>query len=702
MKDLLNPRSVAVIGATERPHSVGAAVMQNLLTGGFEGPIWPVSLHRPTVAGRKAYASVSQLPQCPDLAVLCTPAPTIPDLIAQLGAIGTPMAVVISATTQQPCPGGATLKETMLQAAQQHGVRILGPNSVGALVPSIGLNASFAHTTPAAGNIAVIAQSGALTTALLDWARSAGIGLSCLISLGDCVDLDFSDLLDALSEDPKTHAILLYIESVRDGDAFMAAARRVATRKPVIALKAGRNALSAQAVISHTGALAGADEVYEAALRKAGILRVNTTRELYAAAELFAHTAQICGPRLAILSNGGGPGVMAADALISAGGMLATLSPQTRAGLDSVLPPNWSHGNPVDIVGDAPIERYQSALKTLLADDSADAVLLIHAPTAIAPACQIARACLPLLSGATRPVITCWMGGFGVEEARTRCRDAGIAAFETPEEGVTAFMLSVSWNRTRDQLITRPPVRSPNAALAQVRSLIETAQVQGQTVLNEHQAKQVLAAYRIPVVETRIASDEQEAVRIATEMGFPVVMKILSPDITHKSDVGGVALDIETAAALRASAQAMLRRCQEQRPTARLRGFTIQRMVRRPDALELIAGITTDPTFGPVLLFGAGGVDVEVLNDKALAIAPLDLAEATDLIGQTRVSARLAAHRNRAGADVSALSRVLVQLAQLAVDVPEIAELDINPLLADSEGVIALDARIRLRATPPS
>ncbi|HTY93261.1 MAG TPA: acetate--CoA ligase family protein [Steroidobacteraceae bacterium] len=695
LKDLLNPRSVAVIGATDRPQSVGAAVMRNLLAGGFDGPIWPVNLRRPTVGGRTAYPRIADLPGCPDLAVVCTPAPTVPDLIGQLAAAGTRAAIVISAGMEQACPDGTTLRQAMLAAARASGLRILGPNTVGLLLPGIGLNAGFAHTAAAPGHVAFIAQSGALTTAMLDWARSAQVGFSCFASLGDCADIDFGDLLGVLGEDANTSAVLLYIESVRKAPAFMAAARAASRRVPVIAVKAGRNARSAQAAASHTGALAGADDVYEAALRQAGVVRVSTTRELYIAAEMFAHATRVAGDRLAIVSNGGGPAVMAADALVSAGGHLSQLTPATLDALNAALPANWSHANPVDIGGDAPIARYLSALQILLADDTADALLLIHAPTAIVPASDIARACVAQLRGVTRPVITCWMGSAAVEEARCLCRAAGMAAFATPEEAITAFMQAAAWQRLRSQHpVPGPP--PPAVDVAGARGILRAAQAQGQTWLGEPEAKAVLAAYAIPVVETRIAADAGEAVRLAGALGFPVALKILSPDITHKSDVGGVALDIESPSALEEAAGAMLRRCRERQPAARLRGFTVQRMVRRPRAHELITGITTDPTFGPVILFGQGGVSVEAVNDKAVALASIDRAQALELIGRTRVSAVLRSHRDRAAADVDAVAQVLLQLARLAADAPEILELDINPLLADAAGVIALDARMRI------
>src|SRR5262245_35153199 len=437
---LLAPHSVALIGASDRSGSVGEKVMRNLLAGGFDGPIWPVNLKRSHVAGRTAYATVADIPETPDLAVICTPAPTVPALIAALGVRGTRAAVVLSAGLEARGPGGVTFAAAMLNAARPHGLRILGPNCVGMLLPRIGLNASFAHTNAASGNLAFIAQSGALTTAMLDWARTTQLGFSSFISLGNGADVDFADLLDYFCQDPHTHAILLYIEAITGARKFMSAARGAARNKPVIVVKAGRRAEGAKAATSHTGALAGADDVYDAAFRRAGMLRVTTTRELFDAAETLARMKPLSGERLAIVSNGGGPAVMATDALIAAGGTLASLSSESVSKLDSVLPANWSHGNPVDIVGDAPASRYAQALDNVLADDPVDAVLLIHAPTAIVPAEEIARACIPALTTAHKSTLVCWMGGPAVEQAQRICASAGVPTYSTPEEAVGAFL----------------------------------------------------------------------------------------------------------------------------------------------------------------------------------------------------------------------------------------------------------------------
>ena len=695
---LLAPHSVALIGASDRAQSVGATVMRNLLEGGFDGPIWPVNLRHTTVAGHRAYPTVASLPETPDLAVICTPAATIPGIISALGMRGTRAAVVITAGLDAPAPGGGTLSQAMLDAAKPHTLRILGPNCVGMLLPRIGLNASFAHTQALPGNLAFIAQSGALTTAMLDWARTMRVGFSCFASLGNCADVDFGDLLDYLCHDPHTRAILLYVESITAARKFMSAARGAARNKPVIVVKAGRRAEGAKAAASHTGALAGADDVYDAAFRRAGMLRVNTTRELFDAAETLARMKPLSGERLAIVSNGGGPAVMATDALIAGGGQLATLAPQTLAKLDATLPSNWSHGNPVDIIGDALSQRYVTTLKCVLDDAGVDAALLIHAPTAIVSAADIARASVDVLSSARQPVLTCWMGGLAVQEAQSVCSAAGVPTYSTPEEAVGAFLHAVSYRRNQ-RLLMEVPSSIPDWFVPQpeaVRALIGAVLAEGRDLLTEPEAKRVLEAYCIPVVATRIATDVNEALRAASTLGYPVALKILSPDITHKSDVGGVALDIDTDAALEQAARLMLARCKEHQPAARITGFTVQSMIKRPAARELIAGITVDPTFGPVILFGQGGIEVEVADDKAIALPPLNSVLAGELISRTRVQRLLAGYRNRPPVAMRALEHALVQLAQLAVDIAEIAELDINPLLADDEGVIALDARIRV------
>ncbi|MGE5105470.1 MAG: bifunctional acetate--CoA ligase family protein/GNAT family N-acetyltransferase [Betaproteobacteria bacterium] len=697
LQGFFTPGSIAVIGASDTPSSVGETLLRNVVAAGFAGDILPVNPRHRTLAGREVYASVAELPRAPDLAVICTPPATVPQIVADLGARGTRAAVVITsglgATTAD---GSTTIKDAMLAAARPYMLRILGPNCIGVLVPGVHLNASFAHTDALAGNVAFISQSGALVTVVLDWAKSRGIGFSKFISIGDSADVDFGDLIDYLASDPQTSAILLYIESIHAARKFMSAARAAARNKPVVVVKAGRVAEGAKAAASHTGALAGADDVYDAAIRRAGMLRVLTTEELFDAVQTLARAAPVRGERLAIVTNGGGPGVMATDALVLGRGVLAPLAPRSLARLDAALPATWSHGNPVDIGGDAPVERYVEALSILLDDPQCDALLFLHSPTAIVPSAAIASAVVPVVKSASKPVFGCWLGGDAVREARSIFAHAGLPEYDTPESAVRAFLQAVEYRRNQDLLMQVPPATAPGFAQDRdaARAAVHGTLAAGGRVLSEADSKTVLRAYGIPVVETRIADDVESAVACAAALGFPVALKILSPQITHKSDVGGVALDLAAPDAVATAAVAMRERVKRARPDATLTGFTVQAMVRRPDAHELIVGVSTDAVFGPVILFGAGGTAVEVIADRAVGLPPLDAVLARDIIGRTRVAKLLAGYRDRPAADVAAIAATLMRISTLVADIPEIVELDINPLLADAKGVVALDARI--------
>jgi len=696
---LFRPASVAVIGASDRPQSLGATVMRNLLAGGYAGALFPVNPKHVSIAGMHAVPDVGSLDQAPDLAVICTPPQTIPGIIRQLGAKGGKAAVVLTAGLSAITDAdGRTLTQAMLDAAKPHLLRILGPNCVGLLVPTIGLNASFAHTGARPGKIAFVSQSGALTTALLDWTNSRGIGFSHFISLGDSADVDFGDVLDYLAGDSATTAILLYVEAITNARKFMSAARAAARNKPVIAVKSGRVAESAKAAASHTGALAGSDDVYDAAFRRAGMLRVESTFNLFVAAETLALARPLRGDRLTIMTNGGGPAVMATDALIRGGGRLAQLADETLQRLDRYLPATWSRGNPVDIVGDAPAERYVRTLQDLLADPQSDAVLLIHAPTAIVPSDAIASACVPVAQAAQRNVLSCWLGAAAVEKARHTFIEAGLPTYDTPEDAVYAFLKMAEFRRNQQSLMQIPPSAPTDfsADVGTARTIVGKALEEGREILTEVEAKDVLRTYGIPVVATRIAASPENAVQVASEMGFPVALKILSPDVTHKSDIGGVALNLESGQAVREATQAMEARLRRLRPEAHLTGFTVQPMAQRPGAQELIIGAATDATFGPVILFGHGGTAVEVIADRAVALPPLNVALAREVVSRTRISRLLTGYRDRPAADQDAICGVLIRTAQLISDIPEIVELDINPLLADARGVIALDARMRI------
>jgi len=701
---LFRPKSVAVVGASNRPHSVGSMVVRNLLRGGFDGPILPVNPREKAISGVLTYADVRSLPLPPDLAVICTPPQAIPRVIEELGAQGTKAAIVLTAgLAGTKTEDGRTIQEVMLQKAKPHLMRILGPNCVGLILPEIGLNASFAHIDAIPGQVAFVSQSGALCTSVLDWARSNDVGFSCFASLGDLADIDFGDLLDWLGGDPDTTAILLYIESIGPGGArkFMSAARAAARNKPVIAVKAGRMAEGAQAAASHTGALAGSDDVYDAALRRAGILRVYEINELFDAVETLARARRIEGDRLAIVTNGGGPGVLATDALVAGGGRLAQLAPETIAHLDKLLPSTWSRGNPVDLIGDAPGERYVGAINAVLNDPGVDGVLVMHVPAAVASATDAAKHVIDAVRDADRPVLTSWLGRDAVAESRVLLRDAGVPTYDTPYDAISAFLHMVEFRRNQQSLMQAPPSAlvdfTPNTEKAE--QIVRDALASGIAVLSEVEAKAVLDAYGVSVVETRIATTPEEAAALAGALGFPVAIKVLSPQITHKSDVGGVALNLESADAVRSTAAAMKSRAASRRPNAQITGFTVQRMARRQGVHELIVGMTTDRIFGPVILFGRGGTAVEIIDDRAVALPPLNMSLAQDLVSRTRVSRLLQGYRDRPAANIDAICTTLMKIAQLITDIPEITELDINPLFADEDGVVAVDARICLVAT---
>ncbi|QDL37330.1 bifunctional acetate--CoA ligase family protein/GNAT family N-acetyltransferase [Rhodoferax sediminis] len=704
LEALFQPTSVAVIGASDRKGSVGSLVLRNLKLGGFKGPLWPVNRQHATIDGGPAWTDVASLPQAPDLAVICTPPGTVPELIAALGRKGTRAAIVLTAGLKQPSlQGGPSLEQAMLEAARPYLLRILGPNCIGALVPGVSLNASFAPGNAQPGRVAFVTQSGALATAMLDWANSCNIGFSHFISLGDSADVDFGDVLDYLASDAQTRAILMYAESFKSARKFMSAARAAARNKPVIVVKAGRAPDGAKAAASHTGALAGSDAVVDAAIRRSGMLRVDTLESLFDAAETLSHARPWRGDRLAILTNGGGAGVLAADALQLGGGRLARLSEQTMGALDQCLPATWSHGNPIDIIGDAPVDRYRDALRVLLAAPEVDAVLFMHAPTAIVPAAEIASACLTLIGESARPVLTCWLGGSAVAAARAACTAGGIACYNTPERAVAAWLQLVDYARNQEALQQLPAAALegflPDTLAAS--SLHERALQGGREWLDGACAHALLRAYGIPVVETVQVGDVEQAVAAAAQISYPVALKIVSPQIIHKSDVGGVALALASAEEVRAAAVKMREQVARLLPQAVVLGFTVQAMAERPGAHELIVGIATDAVFGPVILLGEGGIAVELHKSHAVALPPLNANLASDMITRSGLAPLLAGYRGRPPADQKSLVDTLLKVSQMACDLPWLAELDINPLLVDERGVLAVDARVRLRPVAP-
>ncbi len=694
---LLRPATVALVGASPSPGKVGQVLARNLLEQ-FQGMVQFVNPQHREIGGRPCWPDVASLPQVPDLAVICTPAPTVPGLIRQLGERGTRAAVVVSAGFGESGTAGEALQQQLLDAARPFGLRVVGPNCIGMLSPGIGLNASFSHEPAPPGNLAFITQSGALLAAVLDWARPRGIGFSHMVSLGDMADVDFADLLDHLAGDAATHAVLLYIEGIRNSRRFMSAARAAARIKPVIVVKSGRHEAAARAAATHTGALAGADAVYDAAFRRAGMLRVPDLGALFDAADILSLQTPPAGERLAILTNGGGMGVLATDALVDSGGEPAPLSAQTLKALDAVLPRTWSHGNPVDIIGDADGARFRAALEVLLHCPEVDAVLTLYCPTGVSDPDEVATAVSGMANSSRRPMFASWVGGEAVTAARQHLLSRNVPSFDTPETAVRAFMYLATYRRNQQMLMEIPPSLPAEFRpdVAGALHIVQTALADGREWLDEIESKALLECYRIPAAATRFAADPDEAARVASGFAGPYVLKIVSPAITHKSDVGGVALNLPDPESVRGAAAAMQATVARRRPDAPLTGFAVQAMVSRPAAVELIVGIVTDRQFGPVILFGQGGTAVEVVADKALGLPPLNLRLATELMRETRVYKLLQGYRGNPAADMDAVALTLVKLAQLSADLAEVAELDINPLLADADGVVALDARVRV------
>jgi acetyltransferase len=700
LSKLLSPDSVVVVGGSDRPGSVGQVVVSNLMVGGFAGTVHIVNPRRVAIAGALWSASIAGLASVPDLAVVITPGPAVPEVIAQLGARGVKAAVVISAGITQ----ANGLREAMLEAAKPSGLRIIGPNGLGLLVPPARLNASFARGAAAPGRLALISQSGALISGVIDWASTRDIGFSGIVSVGDMAEVDLGDLIDLFAADPHTDAILMYVEGVTNTAKFISAARAAARIKPVIALKAGRTAAAGKAALSHTGALAGAYDVHAAAFERAGVVMVETLSDLLDAATALSSRVTLPGPRLAIVTNGGGAGILALDAMTATGARLADLSPETLSRLDAALPEGWSHGHPIDVMGDAHADRYRAALDIALQDPGADAVLVINCPTALSSPDDIARDLVAGLArtpthGSRKPILACWLGDTNRQAVSPIFAAAGIALFDTPDAAIRGFGYLVAAQRARANLTDAPSghvERIGDRATAQ--ALIASARAESRTLLSEVEAKTLLAAYGVPVVATRFAATAQGVGEACQGLDAPYAVKIVSPRISHKSDLGGVVLDLKGADEAVAAARAMAERIEREHPEFDITGFAVETMVVRAGSHELIVGIADDATFGPVIMVGAGGKAVEVLNDKALGLPPLDDALARAMIERTRMSRLLAGYRDEPPADVSGLVAVLEALSAIAVDLPDVLELDINPLLVDAQGVLALDARIVIAA----
>jgi acetyltransferase len=699
------PQNLALVGGSPRPSSLGAKILRNLIEGGFAGQIAVVNPKHEAIDGCNAYRSLAALPFVPDLIVITAPAVAIPEIIAEAGRLGIAGAVIISSGLGH---GEGSLTEAVSRLARAHKVRIIGPNCLGIMFPRSRLNASFAAHQPGDGRLALISQSGAIAAAMVEWGAARNIGFSGIVSIGDQLDVDIADLLDHFALDDKTRAILMYVEAIGDARKFMSAARAAARLKPVVVVKSGRMAQGAKAAATHTGALAGSDAVYDAAFRRAGLLRVFDLRELFDCAELLGQSRAPAGKTLTILTNGGGLGILAVDRLAELGGVAAPLSSDTKARLDAALPLTWSKANPVDIGGDADAARYVAALDILLADPACDTLLVMNVETAVAPSADIAKAIAQRVTedrvrrgSSSTLVLSAWVGSDRL--AAPIFEAAAIPHFPTEDDAVRAFMHLARHREAMDALMAIPPRTSALFApdVDAARKIIARALTERRSWLDPIEIADLFKAYAIPMVPTLAAASADEAVEKAApllDQGLVVAIKILSRDITHKSDVGGVVLNLTTKDEVRKAAAEVMARARRARPEARIDGVMLQPMIARPSARELLLGLADDPTFGPVVVFGRGGTAVEIVKDKALALPPLDMNLARDVIGRTAVARLLPAYRDVPAVPPDAVPLTLVKLAQMAADLPEIAELDINPLLADESGVLALDARVAIRA----
>lgn len=698
LQPLFAPRSVAVIGASPRPTSIGQAVLRNIIDGGYRGAVHAINPKYTSIGGMPCRARIKDIGQPVDLSVIVTPASTVPRLLHEVAEAGGRDAMVLSAGFADAGAAGRALCDELRLTASELGVRVLGPNCLGLMRPGMGLNATFARGGAQPGKIALVSQSGAICSALTDWAQATGIGFSSVISLGEAIDIDFGEILDYLGQDEETHSILLYIEGIRDARRFISALRATARSKPVVVLKAGRGFAGAHAATSHSGALTGSDAVFDAALRRCGVVRVDTYSELFAVARLLSAGRFPRGRRLAIMSNGGGAAVIAADCASARGIELAQLRKATLEALDRALPVHWSHGDPVDIIGDAPVDRFQSALKALLADPETDGVLTLFCPQVVTPAIDAAKAIVPIAAEAPKPVLTAWLGGTDAGEGRAYVESAGIAAFSSPEAGVLGFAALAKHVQAQRLLLQAPPSH-PHDSKADVGTawdLARSVASQNRSVMTETESKALLAAFGINTPQSRIAATLPEAIRIAKEIKFPVALKIASPDITHKSDVNGVMLNVRDMQSLEKGFDEILTRVALARPGARLEGVTVQPMIEKRFGRELLVGVSRDPVFGQVISFGAGGVAVELLRDHAVVLPPLNSLLAEDVIDRTRISALLGGYRNVPAADRKDLVDTLLKVSEMVCALPWLEEMDINPLVVDDSGAVALDARVKI------
>ena len=696
LDSIFAPKSVAVIGATETPGSVGRTIVWNLLSSTFGGTIYPVNPKRPSILGIKAYPSLSAVPEVVDLIVVVTPAPSIPGIIKDAVDIGVKSAIIISAGFKETGPEGAELERQILEHARRGGMRIIGPNCLGVMSPISGLNATFATTIARPGSVGFISQSGALCTAILDWSLRENVGFSSFVSIGSMLDVDWSDLIYYLGDDPHTKSIVIYMETIGNARAFLSAAREVALTKPIIVIKPGRTEGAAKAAASHTGSLTGSDEVLEVAFRRSGVLRVNSIAELFYLAEVLGKQPRPQGKNLTILTNAGGPGVLATDALITNGGELTKISPEAMEAFNEILPASWSHNNPVDIIGDASPERYAKALEIAARDPNSDGILVILTPQAMTDPTKTAEVLAPYAQSTGKPVIATWMGGDEVAPGEAILNKANIPTYPYPDTAARVFDYMATYSENLGLLYETPmPIGESELNRECADDIIQTARESGRTILTEFESKQLLSCYGIPTVETRIANSEEDAVKAAEEIGYPVVLKLHSETITHKTDVGGVLLNLPDAEAVRNAFTAIQTSVAQKVGAEHFLGVTVQPMAKI-EGYELILGSSIDAQFGPVLLFGLGGQLVEVCKDRALGLPPLTTTRARRMMERTKIYTALKGVRGRDPVDLASLERLLVRFAQLVTEQRWIQELDINPLIASPEKLIALDARVVL------
>jgi acetyltransferase len=697
LERMFEPRSVAVIGATDREGSVGNTLILNLLDGMPREKIYGINPKRDEVLGVRCHPSIADIKDDVDLAVIVTPAPTVPAIVGECVDANVGGVVVISAGFKERGPEGAKLEGEIREQLRRGKTRLIGPNCLGIMTPAAGLNATFAGDMAEIGTVAFLSQSGALETAILDWSLEEQVGFSALVSTGSMLDVGWGDLIDYFGSDPETDSILLYMESVGDAGSFLSAAREVALRKPIIVIKAGRSDAASRAASSHTGALTGSDEVFDAALRRCGVLRVRSIGDLFNMAETLARQPRPRGPRLTIVTNAGGPGVLATDTLIASGGELAPLSLEAEKALSGFLSPHWSHANPIDVLGDATSEAYAKAVEIAISDANSDGLLAVLAPQGMTDPKRVAECLRPFARGHGKPVLASWMGGKLVAPGVAVLNEAGIPTFEYPDAAARAFCYMWRYSYNLRGLYETPSlaedIEEVGAARSEGEKILNDVRAQGRTILTELESKQVLARYGIPTVATRVAHSQEEAASVAGAIGFPAVLKLYSGTITHKTDVGGVKLNLGDANAVRSAYHEIEESVREKAGADKFEGVTVQPMVRR-EGYELILGSSVDPQFGPVILFGSGGQLVEVYRDRALALPPLNATLAQRLMEQTHVYKALQGVRGRAGVDIEKLKLILVRFSRLIVEQRWIKEIDINPLLAGPEEIVALDARI--------